>query len=149
VIQFQSTRPHGARRSSPCSRPVSTRFQSTRPHGARLVLIVVVVVNEIVSIHAPTRGATLKTLKSNNLIRVSIHASTRGATVLTPPRTSAASVSIHAPTRGATQRLYSKYCIFESFNPRAHTGRDLPLSPCCTQYNKKIKWRSKHENNKI
>ena len=56
-----------------------------------------------VSIHAPTRGATL--YKSNKLdcSRVSIHAPTRGATgVIKRFIIYAKVVSIHAPTRGAT-----------------------------------------------
>ena len=76
-----------------------------------------------VSIHAPTRGATRKTVKPvvrhgfNSRAhegrdrcssrgaafgRVSIHAPTRGATGDAVPARFVRGVSIHAPTRGAT-----------------------------------------------
>ena len=81
--------------------------------------------HRFVSIHAPTRGATLYGARVVSLQYVSIHAPTRGATVAAPvnpirkrscfnPRThtgcdlisasviSGGLVSIHAPTRGAT-----------------------------------------------
>ena len=63
----------------------------------------------LVSIHAPTRGATIATFIFSRYIM---------------------SVSIHAPTRGATEskRLYSE--IEDSFNPRTHTRCDF--SPRCT-----------------
>ena len=55
-------------------------FQSTHPHGVRhgdfgrAALVVKV------SIHAPTRGATIRNLSNLLLFGVSIHAPTRGAT---------------------------------------------------------------------
>ena len=77
-----------------------------------------------VSIHAPTRGATLRKLAQLRAFQVSIHAPTRGATKchfrFLPKHT----VSIHAPTRGATiwwQDLCRPPC---RFNPRTHTGCD-------------------------
>ena len=57
---------------------------------------------EIVSIHAPTRGATRQHVPRSSGQRVSIHAPTRGATVSVSPLESSVIVSIHAPTRGAT-----------------------------------------------
>jgi len=54
---FQSTRPHGARPSSPPKASCASRFQSTRPHGARLDQFQFIA-DELVSIHAPARGAT-------------------------------------------------------------------------------------------
>ncbi len=57
--EFQSTRPHGARRrpSSPCA--LSMGFQSTRPHGARHIEDSPAIKDYLVSIHAPARGATV------------------------------------------------------------------------------------------
>ena len=79
-----------------------------------------------VSIHAPTRGATLVFLINtplygfnprphargdrqtrpyrNGLMAVSIHAPTRGATLSNKSDYKSQIVSIHAPTRGATHR---------------------------------------------
>ena len=78
----------------------------------------------IISIHAPTRGATSNITSLKNGVIISIHAPTRGATTIIlvlftiivfqstllqeerhPTRTHHANpnlISIHAPTRGAT-----------------------------------------------
>ena len=75
-----------------------------------------------VSIHAPTRGATLSTDININNLRVSIHAPTRGATWV-PSRTEPSQkVSIHAPTRGATR--WTGNCKHQpmSFNTCPHAG---------------------------
>ena len=59
--EFQSTRPHGARHHDQPYWPAVKRFQSTRPHGARHAMPPVDALVIIVSIHAPARGATVKT----------------------------------------------------------------------------------------
>ena len=104
-LGFQSTHPHGVRlmpkitfdpvtgfnprTHTGCddcfdtSNLVDTRFQSTHPHGVRRYRIGGKCNNrKIVSIHAPTRGATSEVsfLCIANR-KVSIHAPTRGATV--------------------------------------------------------------------
>ena len=56
-----------------------------------------------VSIHAPTRGATLVILVTYLLDVVSIHTPTRGATSRLCQSVHRDEVSIHAPTRGATK----------------------------------------------
>ena len=98
-----------------------------------------------VSIHAPTRGATMwfKFVFSRNTFQsthphgvrhepiefdfgiyyVSIHAPTRGATLLRGGLFTQAIVSIHAPTRGATAKRRPIYTSYR-FNPRTHTGCD-------------------------
>ena len=103
----------------------------------------------MVSIHAPTRGATTPLRQYNGEIHVSIHAPTRGATNRDFWTAKGYGVSIHAPTRGATilplrhyqERKFqsthphgvrrtngSKKVTEECFNPRTHTGCDLRLS---------------------
>ena len=123
-------------------------FQSTHPHGVRLVRQIVIMTYESVSIHAPTRGATLHGSVLRRGIRVSIHAPTRGATMLINPTSEfdrvsihaptrgatiitmfvlvVSDVSIHAPTRGATRPSPLSYTGFPCFNPRTHTGCDFP-----------------------
>ena len=59
-----------------------------------------------------------------SLAFVSIHAPTRGATVLLPLIRLLLSVSIHAPTRGATSPGKQSWRKHGSFNPRTHTGCD-------------------------
>ena len=56
----------------------------------------------IVSIHAPTQGATGNVPYKKNSAVVSIHAPTQGATGNVPYKKNSAVVSIHAPTQGAT-----------------------------------------------
>ena len=100
----------------------------------------------MVSIHAPTRGATIEAIPYLRTIQVSIHAPTRGATTVRPesalldgfqsthphgvrPTKSNLTywvwvVSIHAPTRGATFSNSLRSIHVLCFNPRTHTGCD-------------------------
>ena len=79
------------------------KFQSTHPHGVRHSGLSSSLDNALVSIHAPTRGATVWSLPSHER----------------------ANVSIHAPTRGATREMYCCISAILSFNPRTHTGCDM------------------------
>ena len=54
---FQSTHPHGVRRLRTVNTIHRSKFQSTHPHGVR-PLMLSIDKQGIVSIHAPTRGAT-------------------------------------------------------------------------------------------
>ena len=87
----------------------------------------------MISIHAPTRGATTQEYGYIPGDKISIHAPTRGATIVsevsrwrplfqsTLPREERRStlngsttdnISIHAPTRGATAILHKKFVYF-------------------------------------
>ena len=57
------------------------RFQSTHPHGVRRTQIILILMCNDVSIHAPTRGATTSGANVGSATVVSIHAPTRGATL--------------------------------------------------------------------
>ena len=138
---FQSTHPHGVRRHLSISCCISEEFQSTHPHGVRLGSMLIFPKCGNVSIHAPTRGATIVSSKKVFDGYVSIHAPTRGATTaflcafkcfmfqsthphgvrlyriwFIPIRLC---VSIHAPTRGATltKPLFCKTVSFQSTHP--------------------------------
>ena len=63
VSRFQSTRPRGARPSESSGISHTLRFQSTRPRGARHNLGRSPFLRIGVSIHAPTRGATLSMVR--------------------------------------------------------------------------------------
>ncbi len=100
--KFQSTLPHGERRwgltSSillPCFNPRS-RTGSDGINGNKYNW-------EMVSIHAPARGATLFLQLITPYIIVSIHAPARGATRRDKWISLEQWVSIHAPARGATK----------------------------------------------
>ena len=99
---FQSTRPRGARRRSTAHRPTGRRFNPRAHAGRDAGRMGAGDGRRLVSIHAPTRGATSGTNRMQRLRQVSIHAPTRGAT--------------HA----RVARLEGRTC----FNPRAHAGRD-------------------------
>ena len=77
-------------------------FQSTRPRGARPLTTLTIRIDFYVSIHAPTRGATilLAVLLSPDMFQ-----STR--------------------PRGARQDRHVLFRRSLSFNPRAHAGRDI------------------------
>ena len=117
-------------------------FQSTHPHEVRPLLSGGLFTQAIVSIHAPTRGATIlfqslyrrKRFQSthphevrpyiaiqldNIQTIVSIHAPTRGATILKSDIDMTREVSIHAPTRGATISIlyYHAKGKFQSTHP--------------------------------
>ena len=122
-------------------------FQSTHPHGVRRYVIRRILRRAVVSIHAPTRGATAIRTASRSIPPVSIHAPTRGATIPTALHSASYSVfqsthphgvrptrilgvefvtivSIHAPTRGATRPKSATRTRISRFNPRTHTGCD-------------------------
>ena len=61
IRMFQSTRPHGARHNELRRLGYDSKFQSTRPHGARRFAHGRNLSKFLVSIHAPTRGATNRT----------------------------------------------------------------------------------------
>ena len=125
---------------------METWFQSTHPHGVRLYFLLHTLQTLLVSIHAPTRGATCNGAITGIFRCVSIHAPTRGATLQCACAFRFGFVSIHAPTRGATRFSLSGYVctrLFQSthphgvrlhgsntfkaslcFNPRTHTGCD-------------------------
>ena len=65
----------------------------------------IVVIRNIISIHAPPRGATAVEVHMATALVVSIHAPTRGATPESVSCRFCNAVSIHAPTRGATNYL--------------------------------------------
>ena len=64
----------------------SIRFQSTPPHGGRRPKPVGYPVYNMVSIHAPARGATDVVFPLRRWLYVSIHAPARGATGSEFPR---------------------------------------------------------------
>ena len=124
-VEFQSTRPHGARLASAiASRRIPDCFNPRAHTGRDGQLGYRFAYRILVSIHAPTRGATtfavdmcrkalcfnprahtgrdLRRPAFRRAIDVSIHAPTRGATSDSQNKTSQEIVSIHAPTRGAT-----------------------------------------------
>ena len=79
-----------------------SKFQSTLPRRERPYYAVYKSVVMIISIHAPTKGATQGGAINRILEVISIHAPTKGATQHIGGELSGISISIHAPTKGAT-----------------------------------------------
>ena len=93
--------------------------------------------NELkISIHAPTRGATIGRHVPSTSICISIHAPTRGATIQELSQYNADTISIHAPTRGATISnglCDGFYAIFQSTLPREERQKRLKIA--CKGFN--------------
>ena len=95
-----------------------------------------------ISIHAPTRGATEPDMTVYKLADISIHAPTRGATTDNNGTYTECFISIHAPTRGATWLYHGTIKADNNFNPRSHEGSDsnfrqkvlFSLSKNCLKY---------------
>ncbi len=117
---FQSTRPRGARQLCLEIGDRQAAFQSTRPRGARPVVPAAELAEAVVSIHAPTRGAT----RVHYAHRVGKKfQSTRPRGARRGRHCAAgfvAAVSIHAPTRGATPAgvVSAALYLFQSTRPR-------------------------------
>ena len=80
----------------------------------------------VVSIHAPTRGATIVTERLCRDKSCFYPRSHEGSDVMTNETENTQNVSIHAPTRGATM-VKERLCRDKScFNPRSHEGSDAP-----------------------
>jgi len=159
VVEFQSTRPRGARLAGkmfpaaslsfnpraragrdPGAYLLSLRcetFQSTRPRGARPEEMKGETEPSFVSIHAPARGATLGGELYPSCLQFQ-STRPRGARPDSSCRgLDRVEVSIHAPARGATPSFQGDSPANTGFNPRARAGRDrsAPCTRCpCRQF---------------
>jgi len=97
---FQFTRPRGARRPRPSSSPLRRSFNS-RAHAGRDIARGLLLAQPRVSIHAPTRGATLVISRARYEVAFQF-TRPRGARLDAGLQSGRWTVSIHAPTRGAT-----------------------------------------------
>ena len=150
VIAFQSTLPRGERPFSSSEGPLLFYFNPRSHEGSDAIISCVINMRNI-SIHAPTRGATLPFEQSAYILHISIHAPTRGATLNQVHRARTRSISIHAPTRGATShselpssekfisihaptrgatgKIENMEEMKMDFNPRSHEGSDEKAFP--------------------
>jgi len=80
-------------------------FQFTRPRGARPEISGDCAAVPVVSIHAPTRGATLQAC-IGAILQEFQFTRPRGARLAYGGRRPTIEVSIHAPTRGATEKPF-------------------------------------------
>ena len=66
---------------------------------------------------------------SDHFFCISIHAPTRGATILQCDKCVIVRISIHAPTRGATKSSLKWMISVYDFNPRSYKRSDVTRSP--------------------
>ena len=124
--RFQSTLPRGERPPMPRAKARSSSF-NPRSHAGSDKRIIALLIREAVSIHAPTRGATIDRFSASRFRSVSIHAPTRGATALEILSVFVQAVSIHAPTRERAEQDQTEE--HGRFNPRSHAGSDDVVTP--------------------
>ena len=125
--KFQSTLPRGERPFTAALSSLFLRFQSTLPRGERPRSNIITgcsLCNFNPRSHEGS-DAQSEILRQKNII--SIHAPTRGATILVTFMEYPDGISIHAPTRGATLREWNDGQYTGNFNPRSHEGSDDKL----------------------
>ena len=125
-LQFQSTRPRGARRPESRTTPAWQRFQSTRPRGARRGRYGVPERGGV-SIHAPAWGATFERMPGKLAEEFQ---STRPRGARLGKHTPLASSYLFQSTRprGARPAPDGGPGSSSGFNPRARVGRDTPIT---------------------
>ncbi len=123
-IKFQSTLPRGERLRSSHSNFSPFNFNPRSHEGSDRERWIDAEYRRI-SIHAPTRGATRWTERSEQCVIISIHAPTRGATIVSSiffPST----VYFNPRSHEGSDGLYVASLVFGAdFNPRSHEGSDL------------------------
>ena len=99
---FQSTHPRGVRRGLRVRGPYSEVNFNPRTHVGCDLMSKGLGKSFVISIHAPTWGATVSALSLRQRNWISIHAPTWGATTKSTMIGTEIAISIHAPTWGAT-----------------------------------------------
>ena len=129
ILYFNPRSHEGSDEMRSPSSGCSNEFQSTLPRGERPGRNRKDGHGYTISIHAPTRGATLLDVKCDREAHISIHAPTRGATGQICHLVHFPYISIHAPTRGATPvqkaRFYGR--IFQSTLPRGERRTQVTI----------------------
>ena len=125
ALWFRSTLPRGERQPHRVREDADRRFRSTLPRGERRAATVAAVIDQLVSIHAPTRGAT-RYVVCDIIRRTRFDPRSHAGSDLTePPEAERGQwVSIHAPTRGATRFYGHRRGRGARFDPRSHAGSD-------------------------
>ena len=109
---FQSTLPRRERLPISNERSRKITFQSTLPRRERQSRAYQYCLWAIISIHAPTKGATRDIAAFDAYLRDFNPRSHEGSDAAISTPSLDASISIHAPTKGATAILYNKFLLF-------------------------------------
>ena len=132
---FQSTRPRGARPAATCEQTSAASF-NPRAHAGRDLDAAAAAGALIVSIHAPTRGAT-RAGRTRCRARCCFNPRAHAGRDISPFRSRATAALFQSTRpRGARLSLLTTSSTLTSFNPRAHAGRDRRLAArswprCC------------------
>jgi len=117
---FQSTHPRGVRPRPKRMAWTGSKFQSTHPRGVRPQLRNLAHDSQVVSIHAPARGATSNSICDLIFFRCFNPRTREGCDACRQCADIQGCVSIHAPARGATPALNlpAPDLSFQSTHPR-------------------------------
>ena len=102
----------------------STRFQFTLPRGERLVQNSLAFEPSLFQFTLPRGERQTADCNHLSVTLISIHAPTRGATAGPGVCAVRLPISIHAPTRGATA-FAMLFSMVRNFNSRSHAGSDF------------------------
>ena len=133
LFEFQSTHPHGVRLPTNNIVIQGFEFQSTHPHGVRHQHQVNPYTDKLVSIHAPTRGATPVESEPNNFetgFNPRTHTGCDTAKGISNTREQSFNPRTHTGcdvSRGVFDGSQIR------FNPRTHTGCDVRMRPICLE----------------
>ena len=114
----------GSDSSAAASSDSFSLFQSTLPRGERLRVGWARECHIVISIHAPTRGATTITLYAQWRKSISIHAPTRGATRAASQTLRSCGFQSTLPRGERRRKVYINAPDARHFNPRSHEGSD-------------------------
>ena len=96
------------------------KYFNPRSHEGSDILLNYPRRDSMISIRAPTKGATYEKIVKSFITKISIHAPTKGATSQALFLGCHWEISIHAPTKGATFFfiVFIKFLLFQSTLPR-------------------------------
>ena len=145
VFGFQSTLPREERLSFPCNISFHLIFQSTLPREERQTMRKLTIAELNFNPRSHERSDPM--VKKFLLMKmISIHAPTRGATRRGGQLRYIVYISIHAPTRGATGKNENMSAIIVDFNPRSHERSDCTVGllgvALCVYFNPRSHERS-------
>ncbi len=129
---FQSTRPRGARRAQPIAPPPSLSF-NPRAHAGRDDNLGDGLSDRVSFNPRAHAGRDLKSRPEPDASDVSIHAPTRGATIDLLSKSTDKLFQSTRP-RGARHAAGGEMTPTTGFNPRAHAGRDPSLPPLAARF---------------
>ena len=121
---FQSTLPRRERLPISNERSRKITFQSTLPRRERQSRAYQYCLWAIISIHAPTKGATRDIAAFDAYLRDFNPRSHEGSDLTFWTEIPYSIISIHAPTKGATYSGSLFSADISYFNPRSHEGSD-------------------------